>query len=118
MAAEKNFENKVKKFLSDNYAWYIKYWGGAKYTKSGVPDILACVRGSFIGIELKAHNGRPDILQLICLGKIRSAGGYGVLLYPDSFEDFKQFCEEPNRLNPWYIENIALQYQWFEKLNK
>ena len=27
MAAEKNFENKVKKFLKDKGAWVLKYWG-------------------------------------------------------------------------------------------
>lgn len=118
MAQEKSFENKVKKFLEDNYAWYIKYWGGAKYTKAGVPDLLVCLRGSFLGIELKAPNGRPDLLQLIKLSKIRNAGGYGILLYPDSFDEFKRFCKEPNNLDPWYINNIALQYQWIEKLNK
>ena len=40
MAAEKNFENKVKKFLKDKGAWVLKYWGGAAYTKSGIPDLL------------------------------------------------------------------------------
>ena len=32
MAAEKNFENKVKKFLKDNGCWILKYWGGAAFT--------------------------------------------------------------------------------------
>lgn len=117
MAAEKNFENKVKKYLTDNYAWFVKYWAGAKYTKSGIPDILACVKGNFVGIELKAQNGKPDLLQLIMLSKIRNAGGYGILLYPDSFEEFKRFCEEPNNLDPWYVSNIGLQYQWIDKLS-
>lgn len=34
MAAEKNFENKVKAFLKDTGAWLLKYWGGAAYTKA------------------------------------------------------------------------------------
>ena len=42
MAAEKNFENKIKGFLKDHGCWFLKYWGGAAYTKSGIPDILAC----------------------------------------------------------------------------
>ena len=67
MAAEKNFENKVKKFLKDKGAWVLKYWGGAAYTKSGIPDLLVCSDGCFLGIEVKAPNGEPSLLQLVNL---------------------------------------------------
>ena len=40
MAAEKNFENRVKKYLDEYGCWWLKYWGGAAYTKSGIPDLL------------------------------------------------------------------------------
>lgn len=71
MAAEKNFENKVKKFLKDKGAWVLKYWGGAAYTKSGIPDLLVCFNGWFLGIELKAPNGRPSDLQLYNLRELK-----------------------------------------------
>lgn len=51
MAAEKNFENRVKKYLDEYGCWWLKYWGGAAYTKSGIPDILCCSDGMFLGIE-------------------------------------------------------------------
>ena len=91
MAAEKQFENKVKTFLKDNGCWFLKYWGGAAYTKSGIPDILVCCNGYFIGLELKAPNGKPSDLQIYNLREIDKAGGYAVLLYPKDFEKFKQF---------------------------
>ena len=91
MAAEKNFENKIKKFLKDNGCWFLKYWAGAEYTKSGIPDILACVNGYFVGIEVKAPNGKPSELQLYNLREIEKAGGYGILLYPKQWDDFKKF---------------------------
>lgn len=93
MAAEKNFENKIKKFLKDNGCWFLKYWAGAEYTKSGIPDILACVNGHFVGIEVKAPNGRASELQLYNLREIEKAGGYAFLLYPKQWEDFKEFIE-------------------------
>lgn len=93
MAAEKNFENRVKTFLKDRGAWVLKYWGGAAYTKSGVPDLLVCFSGWFIGIELKAPRGKPSDLQLYQLREIEKAGGVGILLYPKDFEDFKKFIE-------------------------
>lgn len=94
MAAEKNFENRVKKFLSDKNCWFLKYWGGAAYTKSGIPDLLVCCCGIFIAVELKAPNGKPSDLQLYNLRKISAAGGIACLLYPKDFTLFKQMIEQ------------------------
>ena len=47
MAAEKQFENKVKKYLAERNDWYLKYWGGGGFTKSGVPDLIVCDKGLF-----------------------------------------------------------------------
>lgn len=93
MAAEKNFENKVKKFLKEQGAWFIKYWGGAAYTKSGIPDLLVCVNGYFLGVELKSVKGKASELQLHTLKEIDNAGGCAILLYPDQFNDFKTMIE-------------------------
>lgn len=90
MAQEKTFENKVKKFLEANGAWYVKFFANS-FTKSGIPDILACVNGYFVGIEVKAQNGKPSELQLYNVRKIREAGGFAVVLYPSGFNEFKEF---------------------------
>ena len=44
---ETAFKNKVEKYLINIGAWYIKYWAGSKFTKEGIPDILACINGNF-----------------------------------------------------------------------
>lgn len=93
MAREKTFENKIKKFLESRDAWFVKYWAGAQYTKSGIPDILVCVNGYFVGIEVKAQNGKPSEIQLHNIRKINDAGGFGFVLYPSKFEDFKNFVD-------------------------
>lgn len=118
MAEEKQFENKVKKYLDSIGAWYIKYWAGSGYTKSGIPDILACVGGRFYGIEVKATDGRPSMLQLVNLRKIRESGGVGVLLYPQDFKGFKDLIKNNTSGETWYRENIELQHEWYNKLNK
>lgn len=89
MAREKNFENRIKTFLREQGAWFVKYWGGGEFTKSGVPDILCCFEGHFLGIEVKAEHGKPSILQLYNLRKIDEAGGIAVLLYPKDFDKFR-----------------------------
>jgi len=88
MAGEKLFENKIKKYLKDNGCWFIKYFAN-RMTKSGVPDILACVNSYFLAIEVKASNGRPSELQFYHREQIRNCNGISIILYPDQFEDFK-----------------------------
>ena len=56
-----------------------KYWGGGGFTKSGIPDLIVCDRGVFMGIEVKAEGGSPSLLQLKHLSMIQEAGGYGIL---------------------------------------
>lgn len=101
---EKTFENNVKKFLHTvgiypaGYAvhkmtvppvgWYFKVWGGG-YQKSGIPDLILNVNGLFVGVELKAENGRPSELQLYNIRAIRNAHGIAFVLYPAAFEGFK-----------------------------
>ena len=89
MAEEKQFENKIKKLLKDSGAYTIKYWGGGEFTKAGVPDLLVCLNGRFVGIEIKATRGKPSELQLHNLKQIQKAGGIGLLLYPTDFPEFQ-----------------------------
>lgn len=123
MAREKALDNELMAYLDERGAYNLKYWAGAKYTKKGIPDVLACIDGYFFGIEDKAEHGRPTLLQIKNLEWIRSSGGYGILLYPADFENFKNFLGErflPQNLDrqqmQWYIANIELQNYWKNKL--
>ncbi len=91
MAAEKQFENKVKQFLKQfpSSIWFTKIWGGG-YQKSGIPDLICCVNGIFISVELKASNGQASELQKHNVMKINQANGIGIILYPEGFEEFKK----------------------------
>ena len=112
MAAEKNFENKIKKYLELRGWWFVKYFAN-RMTKSGVPDILACVNGLFIGIEVKATNGHPSELQIWNREQIRNANGICVVLYPDQFEDFKVLIDllESNMIS----DACELQFEFDER---
>lgn len=89
MAEEKRFEEKVKKYLLERGCYYVKYFAN-RNTKAGIPDILACVRGRWVAIEVKASNGKPSELQLYNRRQIRQAGGIAIILYPDKFDEFKK----------------------------
>lgn len=90
MAQEKAFENKVKAFLKEQNCWVLKTWSNG-VQRSGVPDLLVCCNGYFLGVEIKAENGKPSELQLWNIDKIRGAGGIAIVLYPEQFEEFKEF---------------------------
>lgn len=113
MAQEKNFENKVKKFLKEQGCYFIKYWGGGAFTKSGVPDLLVCCNGYFVGVELKAPNGRPSELQIHNLKEINNSGGFGILLYPEKYNDFRAFISKLSadrefRAREIYMDSFSL----------
>lgn len=71
---EKTIENQIKKWLEQQGYWWMKVHGDV-FQKSGVPDILACVNGKFVGIEVKRSGGRLSELQKYNIDKIRAAGG-------------------------------------------
>ena len=61
MASEKEFETKVKEFLDNRGIWHLKTWSNGIQRK-GIPDLLICCNGLFLGVELKAMNGKPSDL--------------------------------------------------------
>lgn len=92
---EKQFENKVKAFLTDQGCWWLKTWSNG-IQREGVPDILVCCNGYFFGVELKAENGHPSELQKWNIKRIRDEGGIAIVLYPDQFDDFKTMVDQIN----------------------
>ena len=48
---------------------------GGPYGTSGIPDIICCYKGRFIGMECKLPGGRLTELQKRALAKINRAGG-------------------------------------------
>jgi len=49
--------------------------GYMRFSKAGVPDIVCCVDGKFIGLEVKIKNGKQSPSQLEAEGKIKHVGG-------------------------------------------
>lgn len=96
MAEEKRFENRIKSLLNKYGAYYFKYWAGP-FSKSGIPDVIACLNGVFIAVEVKATRGKPSPLQIVNCRRINVAGGIGVIIYPKDYEFLKSVLEEVSR---------------------
>lgn len=103
MAAEKNYENRIKKYLESKGAWFVKFFANA-YTSSGIPDILCCINGRFIGIEVKQETGKPSLLQKVHLKRIGEAGGIGILAYPSGYQKLKELIDNLSEDKNYQVE--------------
>lgn len=79
MTPEKKVKEKVKTILKKLNAYYCMPATGG-YGASGVPDILACYKGKFIGIETKANGNKPTALQQKHLRDISITGGISLVI--------------------------------------
>ena len=85
-------EAKVKKVVT-NYlkkmgAYYFPATGG--FGRSGVPDIVACYKGLFFGIECKAGKGKTTALQQKNLADIKAAGGFDWVVNEENMHDTEE----------------------------
>ena len=93
---EKQVENKIKKWLEQNNYWDFKVHGGP-FQKTGVPDIIACVKGKFVAIEVKRSDGGiVSELQKAQIQKIKENGG--VVGVARSLAEFLQILKEAKLL--------------------
>lgn len=83
---EKKVKDQVVKRLNERGAyWFYPVMGG--YGSSGVPDIVACYKGRFIGIECKAGSNTPTALQMKNLNQITGAGGWSTVINETNLDE-------------------------------
>lgn len=81
-------ETRFKKRVLDDLKtipeiWFVKVQQRAL---RGIPDILLCLAGRFMAIELKKDEfERPDPLQTYNLKKIEEAGGRSFVAFPKNW---------------------------------
>lgn len=93
---EKKVKSRVEAILKAAGAYYF-FPATHGYGRSGVPDIVACLKGQFIGIECKAGRGTTTALQERELSRIREAGGVALVIHEGNFDVLKQLLEPPCR---------------------
>lgn len=84
------FENKVKAFLKIlPKCWYFKVMG-SMFQRSGVPDIVGVINGTFFALELKAENGKPTALQVYNIQQLKWCGAYAKIIKPSDWNEVKK----------------------------
>lgn len=89
---ERDIVTAIKRYLaslgSDVFFWKEH---GSVYGTNGVPDIICCYKGRFLGLECKLPGGRLTKLQKRTIEKINRAGS--VACRVESVEDVKRVIE-------------------------
>ncbi len=92
---EGKVKRRVVEVLKKHGVWYF-FPANNGFGVAGIPDIIAVVKGQFLGIEVKAdRTKKPTELQLQCGAKIQSAGGWWMVVYDqDSLDMLSVMIEE------------------------
>lgn len=77
-------ERVLKDLRTIDCCWYAKIQQTAI---RGTPDILACIDGYFVSLELKTNTGKLDKLQSYTLRKIIQSGGLAYEVNPDNWNE-------------------------------
>lgn len=82
MQPERRLVRSIQAYLEGRGARCFKIHGeeGA-YQEAGIPDLLVCYRGQFIGLEAKMPGNKPSPLQKMVLREISKAGGTAAVVY-------------------------------------
>ena len=87
---------KVKRVLDTHKVYHFSP-PGMGLGRAGIPDIIACYDGRFIGIECKAGKGQPTLLQSRELGRIDMAGGKTFVLRETNINELEDYlCKSTN----------------------
>lgn len=85
MTPEGKVKQAVTRILKAHDVYYF-YPATGGYGRSGVPDIVCCVDGCFLGIECKAEGGKLTALQEHELQKIANAKGRAFIARPSTID--------------------------------
>ena len=89
---EQAIQKEIVKLLEEDYNAYVVKVQVA--SKSGVPDLLVCIEGMFLGIEVKRPTSKHTTtrLQEYNLDKIEKAGGKAMVAW--NAEMVKEMVDE------------------------
>jgi hypothetical protein len=79
MTPEAKVKKRIKETLDSMGAYFIQPIGTG-FGSNGAPDIVACYKGFFIGVEAKAGKGKTTALQEFNLKRIEGMGGLALVI--------------------------------------
>ena len=90
---ESKVKAKVVKLLKQYGAYYF-FPATHGFGRSGVPDVVCCVKGRFLAIECKAGANKPTPLQEREINAIRTARGIAMVANEDNINMVELILKE------------------------
>jgi Holliday junction resolvase len=87
MQPEARIGHRIRKFIEEEGGFIYKNHGSSMMM-AGLPDLVGCINGIFIGIEVKQPGRNATKVQEHVLEKIRRAGGVAFVAH--SVEEVQQ----------------------------
>lgn len=70
----------IKRYLKTVEGCFFWKEHGGMYGTAGIPDLILCYKGRFIGLEVKTDDGKPTKLQEATIRKIKACGGIAAVV--------------------------------------
>jgi len=91
---EKKVKDKCKEIITSYGAYYF-FPPASSLGRAGIPDIIVCYKGKFLGVECKAGYNKTSALQEREIAAIHKAGGSAMVVREDTLD----------MLTEWFIRN-------------
>lgn len=90
---EKKVKDKIVKVLKEEGVYYF-FPATHGFGRSGVPDIVCCVNGYFLAIEVKAGTNKPTALQVREIEAIRRCNGVAVVANAENWDTVRALVRQ------------------------
>lgn len=91
--SESELQTDMIKYLQSKKIYNININPG-RFMRAGIPDLICCVKGLFVAIEIKRPDGKgvTSALQEINIEQIKKSGGIAVVM--DNYIEFTKFVDK------------------------
>ena len=98
MTPEAKVKNKIRSILK-KYNVYFFMPRGTALGRNGIPDIICCINGCFVGIECKAGGNKATALQLYEQQQIKDNKGIAIVVNEDNIDEVEAICKHCLRIS-------------------
>ena len=92
LTPEAKVKKKVKEILDQMGVYHFSPMQNGM-GRAGIPDIIGCLDGQFLGLECKAGRGTTTALQERELTRIQNAGGYALVVNEENINQLWEIKE-------------------------
>ena len=78
---EKEIQSKIVQWINRQPGMFVIKTHATAYSQVGIPDLICCVKGRFVAMEVKRPGGTTSKIQQLMIQKIISANGIAGIVH-------------------------------------